>query len=144
MLRPTAAAVAMIATLQGTPSLAVISNVGQASDICAVDADPCVIDQQVKILDGAILDFGPRRIRIDLGGYLDSGAGSVTLLCGGLEAAVGVSVAINARGPNGQGATGVARVYGRRFADVHGRERLPDGSVRGRFLQWRCRASLWR
>ena len=103
--RVLAASVAAFVTLWGTQSLAVISNVDQASDICAADADPCVVDQQVKIVDGAILDFGLRQIQINPGGFLDSGAGSVTVLCGGLHAAVGVAVAINARGPNGQGAT---------------------------------------
>ena len=103
--RVLAAFAALLASLLGSPSLAVISNVDQASDVCPVDADPCVITQTVNIVDGSILDFGLRRIRIDPGGMLDSGAGNATVLCGGLTAGVGVDVAINARGPNGQGST---------------------------------------
>ena len=98
--------VALLATaglLAPVPAPALISNVTQASDVCAPAADPCVIADTVQVVSGSVLDFGTRTVRIDPGGQIDIGTGSVTILCGDFSAATGTAVAILARGPNGSG-----------------------------------------
>ncbi len=102
-MKHVAALLAAACVFAAGPAAAVISNVTQASDVCAPTADPCVVADTVQVVSGSVLDFGTRALQIDPGGQIDIGNGSVTILCGDFTAATGTSPAILARGPNGFG-----------------------------------------
>lgn len=83
---------------------AVITNVDEASDICIPSADPCIIDQEVQIKPGAVIDFGARDVQLIARGLLNSGNGSVVFRCGDFTANVGgANTAIEARNAAGGG-----------------------------------------
>jgi len=95
--------VALLLTV-GAPAHAVITNVDEADDICAPADDPCIIDEEVVINSGSVIDFGDRAVEMTTGGQLNSGPGDVTLRCGSFSAAVGETVpAIKARSAGGGG-----------------------------------------
>ncbi len=79
--------VALVCTVS-SPAVAAITAT-TADDICAPTADPCVINQKVDVTDGALLDFGLRRVEIDGIGELRFDIGSATLLVGELAVDVG-------------------------------------------------------
>lgn len=85
--------------------------VSSADQICAPGEDPCVIDSVVLVDHLSVLDFGSRTVILTGNGELNTGAGTVTVLCGRFEAS-GLSgadpVAIRARGlsPLGSGTDG--------------------------------------
>ncbi len=72
--------------LVARPSAAIITNVDDATDVCPASANPCIISDTVQTVDGAILDFGTRTVRITGAGVVDSGNGALFLRCGRFEA----------------------------------------------------------
>ncbi len=68
-------------------------------DVCALVDDPCIVDEEVQIAAGAVLDFGQRTLRIEGDGVLDFGDAPAKVRCGKLEVDVAEgSVAIRATG----------------------------------------------
>jgi hypothetical protein len=57
-------------------------------ELCAADADPCLIEQVVDVSGGTTLDFGARTLRITGAGQLRFGSGSPTVRSQRLEVAV--------------------------------------------------------
>lgn len=55
-----------------------------ANDLCAADADPCVVATPVPVTNNSILDVGTRELRVDPGGALDIGGGTMTIKAGRL------------------------------------------------------------
>jgi cysteine-rich repeat protein len=56
------------------------------ADVCAADADPCVITEPVQLAPGTTLDFGLRAVQVTGQGALEFPEGSSTLRCGSLSA----------------------------------------------------------
>ncbi len=100
----TIASVSMLLASTWNPAAA-SAQVNSADQICAPNADPCVITSKVSVASGAVLDFGLREVRIESGGRLDGGNGIWSLKCGEFVTSVGRVLAIQARGPNGFGQT---------------------------------------
>ncbi|MDX2166992.1 MAG: hypothetical protein SF182_08015 [Deltaproteobacteria bacterium] len=50
-----------------------------ANDLCAANADPCVISTVVAVTTGSVLDFGQRELRINTGGALDVSSGTLAI-----------------------------------------------------------------
>ncbi|HYC00801.1 MAG TPA: hypothetical protein VEC57_16835 [Candidatus Limnocylindrales bacterium] len=97
-----------------TPAHAVIV-ADSASDVCAAAADPCIVSQEVDVVDGSILDFGTRTVQIQGSGVFDFDTGDGVISCGSLVAAVSGN-AIKARGnaDGGGSAGGAIEVQARR------------------------------
>ncbi|HSQ01093.1 MAG TPA: hypothetical protein VL049_28050, partial [Candidatus Dormibacteraeota bacterium] len=55
-----------------------------ANDLCAAAADPCVVATPVPVTDNSVIDLGPRELRINAGGALDVGSGTMTIKAGRL------------------------------------------------------------
>jgi cysteine-rich repeat protein len=53
-----------------------------ASDLCAASADPCVVATPIAVSSGSVIDVGTRELRVDTGGALDVGVGTMTLRAG--------------------------------------------------------------
>jgi len=79
----TAVVLACAAGLSALPASAAIL-AAVADDVCLPSADPCVINQVVTVLPGAVLDFGLRRVQVTAAGQLDVGSGTMLLRCGEL------------------------------------------------------------
>jgi cysteine-rich repeat protein len=74
-----------------------------ADDVCAPAADPCVVTQDIDIVDGATLDFGTRTLQIGPGGVLDTNTGFATVSCGRFLTDAGPTAALKVRGASGLG-----------------------------------------
>jgi cysteine-rich repeat protein len=59
---------------------------GSASDVCASDANPCVVDDAWTVAPNATLDFGFREVQIVDGGRFDFGYDGGNILCGSFRA----------------------------------------------------------
>lgn len=79
------AASAAFACLVTAPAAQAMITASTASDVCPLDADPCLITQTVNVTNGAILDFGLRAVSIVGAGSLDFAAGG-TIRCGSFSA----------------------------------------------------------
>jgi hypothetical protein len=93
---------------------AAILDVDQADDVCAPDADPCVINQTIYTVPNAVLDFGTRELQITSGGLIDADRFNVTVLAGDINVSVS-GVGIKLRGvANAYAEGGVGRFVARR------------------------------
>lgn len=86
-LRLVVSLAALAATFAPALSFAAIV-ADSASDVCPPAADPCVVDQEVDVVDGSILDFGTRTVRVEGVGFFESGSGTAAISCGRFEANV--------------------------------------------------------
>ncbi|TFH22561.1 MAG: hypothetical protein E4H03_08135, partial [Myxococcales bacterium] len=77
--------VALISSVAVAPRAALA--VSTADQICTPNADPCLITTVIKVDDGSTLDFGTRAVVLSGNGELDTGAGTVSVLCGNFVAA---------------------------------------------------------
>ena len=79
MIRRAAILGALLVVLAPRMATATIFNVDQASDVCPNTADPCIINQTIEVVDGAVLDFGPRTVQIQGSGVVDikNGVGKI-------------------------------------------------------------------
>jgi len=50
-----------------------------ADDLCAANANPCVVNRAVTVTDGSTIDVGSRTLQLASGGALDVGAGTMTV-----------------------------------------------------------------
>lgn len=106
--RPLHPLIASLFALVGAFAPAVSSAVivaDSASDVCAPAATPCVVNQEVDVVDGSILDFGTRTVRVEGAGFFESGSGTTAVLCGRFEANVAGN-AIRSRDSLAAGASG--------------------------------------
>ncbi len=115
------------------PALALIV-ADSAADICAPDADPCVITQQVDVVDGSVLDFGVRAVIVQGAGLLNFSVGSGSLQCGSFSA-TSTGTSVIARGTADTGGTegGDVEIFSRRRCS--GNASLPC------FVDGQCSAS---
>jgi hypothetical protein len=58
--------------------------ISDASGLCDVAADPCVVSTAIAVDDGAVLDLGARTLEVLATGRLDVGAGTMTISAGAL------------------------------------------------------------
>lgn len=70
-----------------------------AAELCGT-ADPCIITMQTTVTDQSILDFGNRALRIQNGGALQVGSGTMAIRAGSLT--VDLGGALSARGTASQ------------------------------------------
>jgi hypothetical protein len=56
--------------------------ISDASGLCGVADDPCVVFTTIPVDDGAVLDLGARTLEVGSGGLLDVGAGTMTIAAG--------------------------------------------------------------
>ncbi len=73
------AAAALLALL---PAAALATN---ADDLCARNADPCLVTRSVAVTPGSIIDVGARVLRVTGSGELDLSSGTMTLRAGELQ-----------------------------------------------------------
>lgn len=85
-----------------------------ADDICASDANPCVITDVVRVAPNAALDFGTREVNITGHGRLDFGSSSGQILCGPLTASTDAVAILAAGRTDGGMAGGVVGISARR------------------------------
>jgi len=76
-----AAIIVAFATVAG----AALIDVDEADDVCAPTDDPCTVFDRVVTVDGAVLDFGLRTVRVIGNGGFDIGGGELTVRCGEFE-----------------------------------------------------------
>ncbi len=93
---PRTAVLVLLAALAAAGPMAMPAGaVSTADEICAPEADPCVIGATTAtkyvVDNGAVLDFGLREVRVEGNNSLDFGAGSATLRCGRLLVSAGDS-----------------------------------------------------
>ncbi|MBX3025636.1 hypothetical protein KF840_12085 [bacterium] len=55
-----------------------------ANDLCAPNADPCVVSTAVPVTANSVIDVGARELRINAGGALDVGSATMTIRAGRL------------------------------------------------------------
>lgn len=55
-----------------------------ANDLCAANADPCVVSTAVPVTANSVIDVGARELRINAGGALDVGSATMTIRAGRL------------------------------------------------------------
>src|SRR5689334_19778562 len=60
-----------------------------AADLCAANADPCVVDRTIGVTAGSTLDLGSRALEVRRNGTLDVGAGTMTINAGSLRLVAG-------------------------------------------------------
>ncbi|MDX2169138.1 MAG: hypothetical protein SF182_18865 [Deltaproteobacteria bacterium] len=65
---------ALLALLTASPAAATTAN-----DLCAADADPCLVNSSRAVTNGSIIDVGARTLRIGNNGTLAVGSGAMTL-----------------------------------------------------------------
>jgi cysteine-rich repeat protein len=94
-------AIAGLVVLTGTNAWAVV--VDNPDDICAANADPCLVALDYDIVDGTVLDFGTRAVQLTADGVLDTNTGTASILCGNFSTAAGTIAALKVRGGNGLG-----------------------------------------
>jgi cysteine-rich repeat protein len=58
-----------------------------ADDLCAANADPCVVDTVVEVDNGSTISLGARRLLVDAGGRLDVGPGTMTIAAAAVDIA---------------------------------------------------------
>src|SRR5438093_11962800 len=90
------AAVPLIAVLLARRTAPGWAQVSNADQICAPTADPCIIQTQISVAAGALLNFGSRAVQIHTAGALNVGSGSLSITCGSLT--IDTGGAILARG----------------------------------------------
>src|SRR5689334_12461310 len=56
-----------------------------ATDICAANADPCVVSSPKNVAGGSILDFGTRQLDVKNGGSLTVSGGLMTIKAGSVR-----------------------------------------------------------
>lgn len=78
-MRPRAVTCALLLLVWSAPALAT-----SAIDLCAANADPCVVSTPVPVTNLSVIDVGARELRIDAGGALDVGSGTMTIRAGRL------------------------------------------------------------
>lgn len=93
LLRSFVAPIALLATFAD----AVATDATHADDFCASQADPCVVRREVRVADGADLDFGDRTLRLERGALLDTLGGTARVRAGRIEVETG-GIAIRAWG----------------------------------------------
>ena len=69
-----------------------ISAVSQASDLCAVSADPCVVTADVTVNPNTTLDFGGRALDLRPGASLSFTSGTLTIRAGSLRVEAAASI----------------------------------------------------
>jgi cysteine-rich repeat protein len=69
----------LLLMLSAAPALATAAN-----DLCAANADPCVVATAVAVTANSVIDVGARELRINSGGALDVGSGTMTIKAGRL------------------------------------------------------------
>ncbi len=95
-------AVVCAVVLSLAPLRAEALDASSAADVCATNADPCIVNETVHVAPGAILDFGTRQVSVVEGGTLDFGAGSARIWSGPFVATTRRD-AIVATGPGADG-----------------------------------------
>ena len=55
-----------------------------ANDICAANADPCVVATPIPVTNLSVIDVGTRELRVNAGGALDVGSGTMSIKAGRL------------------------------------------------------------
>ncbi len=70
---------ALLLLMLSAPALATTAN-----DLCAANADPCVVATPVAITNLSVIDVGTRELRINAGGALDVGSGTMSIKAGRL------------------------------------------------------------
>src|SRR5436309_6232335 len=60
-----------------------------AADLCAANADPCVVDGTISVTTGSTLDLGARALEVTRTGTLDVGGGTMTIRAGSLRLVAG-------------------------------------------------------
>src|SRR5690349_20767019 len=71
-----------LSVLAADPALARRIVATSADDVCAPDVDPCVVDTNLIVRDGAVLDFGTRSVVIAGRGKLQIHGEANEILCG--------------------------------------------------------------
>ncbi len=85
------------------------ARVDHADELCDLSVDPCVIQEAIETVDGAVLDFGLRTLRIEGSGRIVSEGGDLTVLCGRFQAeTAGVAVELGGDALSGVRAGGRA------------------------------------
>jgi cysteine-rich repeat protein len=79
MVRGRSAVFALLPLLLSAPALATTAN-----DLCAPNADPCVVATPVAVTNLSVIDVGTRELRINSGGALDVGRGTMSIKAGRL------------------------------------------------------------
>jgi hypothetical protein len=78
------AAIVIAGSLAVTAGARADTPADEASDICPLTSDPCLVTNQYDIVSGSTLDFGARAMVVQSGGQLDFQDGASTILCGDL------------------------------------------------------------
>jgi hypothetical protein len=66
--------------------------VDDPADLCALTADPCVVNQDHVVAAGAVLDLGGRTLQLGARAKLDVGRNPMTILAGGITMASGARI----------------------------------------------------
>src|SRR5262245_11366033 len=99
--------------LPSGPALAV----DHATDLCPANADPCFVNAPHPVASGSVLDFGSRTLELGGNGRLDVGAGSMSIVAGGLVLGGGARL-VGAGGVIGVTVGGAILVDGNARIDV--------------------------
>ncbi|MGH7894052.1 MAG: hypothetical protein ACREQL_05240, partial [Candidatus Binatia bacterium] len=92
-LLPPAIAAGLVLGLRTPLALGACAPVTSANDLCAQNANPCVIDgKECPVVPGTTLDFGARAVVLQHGTRLDVGAGILTVVAGSLELQAGTGI----------------------------------------------------
>lgn len=75
---------ALLLLMLSAPALATTAN-----DICAANADPCIVTTVVPVTANSVIDLGTRELRVNAGGALDVGGGTMTVRAGRLTVNTG-------------------------------------------------------
>ncbi|MFN2376194.1 MAG: hypothetical protein ABR538_06635 [Candidatus Binatia bacterium] len=94
-----------------------------ASDVCAVNADPCSVTSRFDVAAGDVLDFGTRAVTVSGSGQFNFGRNSGSILCGPFSASTS-GAAIDANGPGATGGSDSGTVV------LHARRRCLSGNLR--------------
>jgi cysteine-rich repeat protein len=107
-----AAMLASASAQAGTPATT-------AGDICASNADPCVVNRVYDVTPNAVLDFGTRAVSVTGSGQFNFGKESGRISCGNFAAST-TGAALNLAGPltNGGTGSGSVLVLARRACDA--------------------------
>src|SRR5688572_20524754 len=75
----TLAAALVLAT--STTAAALVAD--SADDVCT--GDPCIVSEEIEVVDGSTLDFEDRAVIVESSGGFEFGHGSATILCGSFQ-----------------------------------------------------------
>jgi hypothetical protein len=107
----------------------VAAQVTAADQLCAVDADPCVVKTTITVADGAIFDLGTRALTITDTGKLNVGAGSLTINSRSLNVATNGRITARGTAASAGGAIAVHTLGDAVIAGAFDVSGTPAGSV---------------